>query len=303
MTPTTNMLTNMLESPAKLNEAVAKLTTNVQKMAEKQALRVAFNKAAFNVETNPTTEMFTTEPMLPNTSKQITQAQLDHRLYVLKHWEKGTDDIPVKTFRKQFKNVYKNWKDKFTYTNNDDGTSTMYHVASNTKLVPCECIFDVVYDYHYETHAKAATLKHIIQQVCYTITFSMIEMFCKLCPICASKQPITKPHKGAVKVIETLCFRDRYIADLVDFQRCPAPLYPWDPENSPTMKWLLVIKDHFTRFVYLTALPTKHADHVAAEVAKFFALFGYPLVWHTDNGKEFIAEIVMKIIRELLLFF
>ena len=58
------------------------------------------------------------------------------------------------------------------------------------------------------------------------------------------------------------------------------------------MNWLLFLKDHFSRLVYAVPLPTKSPRHVARELRHILALLGYPLIWHTDNGKEFGQQVV-----------
>ena len=45
----------------------------------------------------------------------------------------------------------------------------------------------------------------------------------------------------------------------------------------------MTVKDHSTGLVYLCAFPRKKADFVAAELEKFFALVGYPAIFHTGG--------------------
>ena len=64
------------------------------------------------------------------------------------------------------------------------------------------------------------------------------------------------------------------------------------------MKWLLVLKDHHTKIIYLRAISSKAADCVAYELDHIFGFIGFPLTFHTDNGKEFIAKNVLDMVRE-----
>lgn len=74
-----------------------------------------------------------------------------------------------------------------------------------------------------------------------------------------------KPHKGAVKVIESSLFCDHFQeANLLTAVKTPSGVVPsttkaiqWTPATGCPMKWLLVIKDHFTQLVCLCPLPLK----------------------------------------------
>jgi hypothetical protein len=91
-------------------------------------------------------------------------------------------------------------------------------------------------------------------------------------------------------------------------------------------RWIMTVKDHSTGLVYLCALPRKKAIYVAAELEKYFGLIGYPEIFHTgmftfsfmlsqkvyfisvlltvlyislsDNGKEFIATVIVDLIKK-----
>jgi hypothetical protein len=63
------------------------------------------------------------------------------------------------------------------------------------------------------------------------------------------------------------------------------------------MRWILTLKDHSTGLVYLTALPRKRADGVAYKLQEIFGVLGYPRIFHTDNGKEFTAKVVLEFLR------
>ena len=68
-------------------------------------------------------------------------------------------------------------------------------------------------------------------------------------------------------------FRDGYQADLIDYRNDPALMYGNDVRH-PLCLWLLVVKDHFTRFVILRPLMKKKADHVALEIDFIGSIIG-----------------------------
>ncbi len=49
--------------------------------------------------------------------------------------------------------------------------------------------------------------------------------------------------------------------------------------------------------VYLTALPRKRANGVAYKLQEIFGVLGFPRIFHTDNGKEFTAKVVLEFLR------
>ena len=57
--------------------------------------------------------------------------------------------------------------------------------------------------------------------------------------------------------------------------------------NGTKMRWIMTLKDHFTKLVYIRALPFKEQKIVAQEISLIMGFIGYPLVFHSDNGGEF----------------
>ena len=57
-------------------------------------------------------------------------------------------------------------------------------------------------------------------------------------------------------------------------------------------------KDHATGLTVIRALPRKQAKYVVHELAEQFGLIGYPRIFHTDNGKEFVADLILKLLQE-----
>jgi len=61
-------------------------------------------------------------------------------------------------------------------------------------------------------------------------------------------------------------------------------------------RWIMTVKDHATGLIYLCSLPRKRAAYVTFELEKIFGLIGYPHIFHTDNGKEFVAKTVVQML-------
>ncbi len=89
-----------------------------------------------------------------------------------------------------------------------------------------------------------------------------------------------------------LNWQSRFELDLMDFHK----LRKRDPFGV-LMHWILTLKDHATSLVYLCALPRKRANLIAYKLQEIFGIIGY--LFHTDNGKEFTAKVVLEFLRDL----
>ncbi len=65
------------------------------------------------------------------------------------------------------------------------------------------------------------------------------------------------------------------------------------------MRWLLVVKDHFTGLTYLVSIPKKRQLHGIHELCVMFGLCGYPSILYTDNGTEFTSKEIVPAVKEL----
>ena len=91
-----------------------------------------------------------------------------------------------------------------------------------------------------------------------------------------------------------LNWQSRFEIDLMDFCK----LQKRDPFGV-LMHWILTLKDHATSLVYLCVLPRKRANLIAYKLQEIFGIIGYPMIFHTDNGKEFTAKVVLEFLRDL----
>jgi len=66
----------------------------------------------------------------------------------------------------------------------------------------------------------------------YNVSQALVKHYCKTCPACTKKNPITRPAKGSRKPIRSRHYRDRFQIDLIDFCK----LRKRDP-FSVLMRW------------------------------------------------------------------
>jgi transposase InsO family protein len=74
-------------------------------------------------------------------------------------------------------------------------------------------------------------------------------------------------------------------------------LCTFDVTSTRGNNFMLVMVDYYSRFTVLRALPDKHSMTIAAELLSIFSLFGFPKILNSDNGAEFTADIVAKMIE------
>ena len=80
---------------------------------------------------------------------------------------------------------------------------------------------------------------------------------------------------------------ERLQIDLIDFRHTP----------DGHFKWVLQVKDHFSKYTCLFALKSKEATEVADALATFLMCFGPPEIAQMDNGKEFKGACLLLLKR------
>jgi hypothetical protein len=164
-------------------------------------------------------------------------------------------------------------------------------------ICPAEKVFDEIYWAHAKVgHKKTFSTFKGIDKKFLNIPRTAVQRFIDICPICASTmsdRTRKKNSKGPGVAIKSLGFRDRIQVDLINYTSCPAL-----DHNSVTMKYLMTVKDHFSRYIWLRPLAQKESRLVAAELRHLFHEIGFPLIFHTDNGTEFISKKVYDLLKD-----
>ena len=74
--------------------------------------------------------------------------------------------------------------------------------------------------------------------------------------------------------------------DFIDLQSCP------DGE----MKYILHLQDHLTKFCLLAPTTNKTAATTADQLKLWFCIVGAPAILQSDNGREFVNEVVHRML-------
>ncbi|KAJ8300419.1 hypothetical protein KUTeg_021938 [Tegillarca granosa] len=85
---------------------------------------------------------------------------------------------------------------------------------------------------------------------------------------------------------------ERHQVDLVDLSSISVTL------ENVSYRNVLSVKDVFSRFLWLRAIPNKNSDTVANELYKIYIKFRQPKILQSDQGSEFKGSVI-KLCSEL----
>ena len=149
---------------------------------------------------------------------------------------------------------------------------------------------DFIHRLHLQAHdgsrrmIKAAGDLYVVHGLCTKVHGASSEN----CRTCSKFAPAPKPGPQAIITSEAL--------ELVMFDLSTFPYY--SPEGY---KLFMLVVDHFTKFTWFFPLKTKDANEVADDLYWLFTQGNVPppLRWHSDNGGEFINEIMRDVMTRL----
>lgn len=93
-------------------------------------------------------------------------------------------------------------------------------------------------------------------------------------------------NKPPLKPVNSYTPMERIQADLVDLSAVTVK-----NDKGSIYKYVLVVIDVFSRFLWLRPLEDKASASVAKELEEVFQTFGNPRILHTDNGGEFSGKV------------
>ncbi len=239
------------------------------------------------------------------------QQELNYIIHVLSNWRVGVslkamtpgqEKENIANFRRKNKLGNKYIK-KYTLEKiqvpGQDPTTVVRRIEKNRQVgrivVSRETVFDAIDEWHrYSGHLGQERTWTFCATKYYNVSQPLVKVYCETCFTCAQKNPVTRPQKGSRKPILSRLFRQRFQIDLVDMRK----LRKRDPFGV-MMRWIMTVKDHATGFTYICALPCKRPSLVAYRLQDIFGVIGYPTIFHTDNGKEFTAKVILQFLRQL----
>jgi transposase InsO family protein len=107
--------------------------------------------------------------------------------------------------------------------------------------------------------------------------------------------PPKKKSTGTQHPILSTGYRERFQIDLVDM----LPKFGLSKTKLKVMmRYVLHVKDHFTKCSFLAPIPNKEPEVVAETLAEVFGKVGYPIVLQSDNGTEFTHVSFLNMLRD-----
>ena len=172
-----------------------------------------------------------------------------------------------------------------------DPQSQLYRTPKTAEERPrvVACTYDsfkhIVHAHHSVAHAGISlTYKELVRTV-YGIAREDVKWLLKHCRVClVNRKNITRAPLQPIVAEGVL---ERVQADLIDMRHQP------DGHN----KWILHIKDHFSKFSMLYALHSKRAIEIADAFSLFVRHFDIPDILQTDNGREFKGALLIFLKR------
>eukprot|EP00731_Ephydatia_muelleri_P018416 Em0011g456a len=114
--------------------------------------------------------------------------------------------------------------------------------------------------------------------------------WCKTCPTCAARKNPSRKSRAPLQSVTAGYPLQLVAVDIV------GPLTPSKTENT----YILVASDYFTRWVEAYAIPNQEAVTVANKlVDEFFCKFSVPEQLHSDQGRQFEANVMQEVCRLL----
>ena len=115
----------------------------------------------------------------------------------------------------------------------------------------------------------------------YGISRQSLKHLLKQCETCMKMAP--NKSKAPLQPICVERAMERLQIDLMDMGSIPAGPY----------KWILHIKDHFSKYSMLFALTTKESSKIADFLELFIKFYGVPEIIQADNGREFKGAVAI----------
>ena len=199
-------------------------------------------------------------------------------------WEKAEQSNgPNEEFFKRDGLLYRRWR--------PPGRSEEYEWEQ--LVLPKQCrktVLELAHDIPMAGHqGRDKTRQRILRRFYWPSLFKDTEMYCKSCRVCqkSSKRGVKPAPLVPLPVISEPF--SRVAMDIV------GPL----PRSQAGNRYILVVCDYATRYPEAIPLRTIDAEHIAEELIKLFARVGVPKEILTDQGSNFMSQLLAELYRLL----
>ncbi|XP_046707916.1 uncharacterized protein LOC124387547 [Silurus meridionalis] len=160
-------------------------------------------------------------------------------------------------------------------------------------VVPSALVSDILLQLHgapASAHFSSERVWERARQFCYWPSmYKDIKAWCEQCKACQTRRSPVPAHRAPMGGSQSVRPFERVAMDILEL-----------PATSKGNRYVLVVEDYFTKFVNLYALPNQSAQTVAQCLFEDYVLLhGVPETLHSDQGRQFEAEVVQTLCRLL----
>ena len=136
---------------------------------------------------------------------------------------------------------------------------------------------------------EAKTLSRLNERFYWPGHAKDVQEWCSTCPKCAGRKTPSQRNRAPLRGVSTGYPMQIVAVDIVGYLpgRPPIGAYLWLQITSPC------------RWVEAYAIPNQEAVTVADELIAFFCRFSIPLQLHSDQGRQFEADVMREVCRLL----
>jgi IS30 family transposase len=70
------------------------------------------------------------------------------------------------------------------------------------------------------------------------------------------------------------------------------------PKSKSGNSYILSLVDYFTKWAEAIAIPDKKAETIASSLYKIFHTMGFPAIYSSDQGPEFVNSVMSSLIEK-----
>ncbi|CAF1564081.1 unnamed protein product [Didymodactylos carnosus] len=190
---------------------------------------------------------------------------------------------------KSFSPAFAFWARKNFEKKEISGVDVLYCISSKKPVCIYESFYHVIQECHKSiSHGgRDKTIAEVAAHYSW-ISRNVIEIYLKHCSVCQLRKPIK--HPVVSKPIISLGVMTRLQIDLIDMRTRPDVI-----SIDVSYLWILNCIGHFSKFSWSYPLQSKSAVEVAQKLRALFFVFGPPRLLHSDNGAEFVANVIVEL--------
>lgn len=134
------------------------------------------------------------------------------------------------------------------------------------------------------------------ERFCFKGNYRLIRDFLAKCSSCQVNNPLPMTFLPPPVAIRSFLPHSRIQIDLIDM--APKKNRNFMSNNRWGYRYVLTVKCCFSKFCWLFPLKTKSASEVCAILKALFVKEGAPTIIQSDNGGEFIGEVVKQLCKD-----